>query len=95
MSKLSELDLDRQTVRDLMDTGEPSDLIQFAEDKVARRVNGVINDLDELCAMAANAETVDLIENERLAVWQILTRAQLIAAFLAARQPQLKVVSRG
>lgn len=58
-----------------------------AEEQVERRCDSIIRELDELCAMAANAETVDLIERERIAVGQIITRAQLIGAFLLARQP--------
>lgn len=58
-----------------------------AEEQIERRCDSIIRELDELCAMAANAETVDLVERERIAVGQIVTRAQLIAAFLMARKP--------
>ena len=46
--------------------------------------------------MATNAETVDLIEREKIAIGQILTRAQLVASFLMARQPsKLRIVQNG
>ena len=70
-----------------IDTGEPDTLIEFAEDKVARKVNSIVSELDEMVKMAANAETVDLIENETHAFGQMQTRVTLILSFLAARKP--------
>ena len=69
--------------------GELEDL---AEIQIERRCDFIIRELDEFCGMASNPETVDLIENQRIAVGQMLTRVQLIAAFLMSRQPRLKKV---
>jgi hypothetical protein len=75
-------------------TGEPSTHKECAEDQIARRVNALVSELDEMMAMAANPETVDLIENEILAFGQMRTRVNLILSFLAARNaPKLKMVS--
>lgn len=60
---------------------------QSAEEQIERRLDYIVRELDEFCAMANNPETVDLIEGQRIAVGQIVTRAQLIAAFLMSRQP--------
>jgi hypothetical protein len=66
-----------------------------SEIQMERRCDGIIRELDEIVALAANPETVALVEQQRVAVGQILSRAQLIASFLMARQPQLKVMGRG
>ena len=70
---------------------EPEDT---AEVQIERRMDFIIRELDQFCGMAQNAETVDLIEKERIAVGQMLVRVQLIAAFLMSRQPSgLRLVS--
>lgn len=51
-----------------------------AAEQMERRVDSLIRDLDELISFAANPETVDLVAAERIAVGQILTRAQLVAS---------------
>jgi hypothetical protein len=67
-----------------------------AEEQMERRVDSIIRDLDELIAFAANAETVDLVEGQRIGVGQIVSRAQLVASFLLSRNPnKLRVVSNG
>lgn len=76
---------DVQTVRDMM--GES------AEEQLERKCDWIIRELDEVCALATNGETVDLVEGQRVAVGQILTRVQLIAALLMARQPRPVLVS--
>jgi hypothetical protein len=63
-----------------------------AEEQLERKCDWLVRELDEIVAMAANKETVDLVEGQRVAVGQIVMRAQLVAAFLMTRQPQLKVV---
>lgn len=68
-------------------TGEPSDIVEFAEDKLARKINSVISDLDDLCAMASNPDTAGLVEAEQISMGQINTRIQLILSFLMARKP--------
>ena len=69
---------------------EPEDT---AELQIERRADYVLRELDELMLLAANPETVDLVEGQRVIIGQILTRAQLIASFLMARKPRLTVVS--
>jgi len=92
MGAMSDLDLDSQlleAVRKSM-AGEP------AEVQIEYRLDCIIRELDEMCGLAANPETIDLIERQRIAIGQILTRAQLIASFLMARQPsQLRVIHNG
>lgn len=67
---------------------------ETAEVQMERRVDSIIRELDELCAFAANPETVDLVQGQRIGVGQIITRAQLIGSFLMARnqKPGLRVV---
>lgn len=67
------------------------------EVQMERRVDSIIRELDELCAFAANPETVDLVQGQRIGVGQIITRAQLIGSFLMARnqKPGLRVISNG
>ena len=95
MGVFSELDMHRQTieaVRAAMD--EPA---LTAEEQMERRIDSLVRDLDELCAFAANPETVDLVQGQRAGIGQIITRAQLIGSFLMARnqKPGLKVISNG
>jgi hypothetical protein len=69
---------------------EPADT---AELQIERRVDALVRELDELMAMAANHETVDLIEHEKIGIGQCATRCQLILSFLAARKPpQLRMI---
>lgn len=89
--KMSELDMELNAIREIM-----ADPVLSAEDQIERKLDWIIRELDELCALATNPETVDLVERQRIAVGQIVTRAQLVSSFLATRQPgRLKVVSNG
>jgi hypothetical protein len=63
-----------------------------AEEQIERKVDSIIRELDELVAMAANPETIDLIENERPGIGLIVSRSRLVASLLIARTP-LRVVS--
>lgn len=91
MGRMSELDMELNLVRDAM--GEPAD---SAELQIERRCDFIIRELDEFCAMATNPETIDLIEREKIAIGQILTRAQLVASFLMTRHPgKLRIVQNG
>lgn len=65
---------------------------QTAEEQIERRCDFLIRELDELTALAANPETVDLIEGQQLSIGQMNTRVTLILSFLAARKPRLTVV---
>lgn len=75
-----------ETVRAVM-AGEP------AEVQIEYRVDCIVRELDELCALASNPETVDLIEQQRPGIGQILVRSQIIASLLMARSaPKFKLV---
>lgn len=96
MGAFSELDMARQEIAALEAVrkemaGEP------AETQIEYRMDCVLRELDEFMAMAANPETVDLIDRNRVLMGQIMTRAQLIGSFLMARghKPGLKVISNG
>lgn len=93
MSVMSELDMARQEIATLEAVrremaGEP------AETQIEYRLDCIIRELDEMCGLAANPETVDLIEKNRIAVGQIVTRAQLIASFLMGHKPGPTLVYR-
>lgn len=62
--------------------------------QMERKLDSIIRELDELCAFAANKETVDLIERQRMAVGQMQRRIDLIASFLMSHshKPGLRVV---
>ena len=67
-----------------------------AEQQIEERVDRIISELDEFCAMASNAETADLIDAERMAFGQMQTRVQLILSFLIARHSnKLRIISNG
>ncbi len=87
MSRMAELDLDRQ----LLDAVSEA-IKETPEEALERRLDWIINELDDLCGMASNPGTVDLIEHQRVAVGQIVTRATLVASFLMARQPKPTLV---
>jgi hypothetical protein len=91
MGTMSELDMDLEIIREVIGEPEPNDPEVLAN--VA--CEAAINALDTLMTLAANDETVHLVEAEKKFVGQILTRAQLVASFLMARHPNLKVVPRG
>jgi hypothetical protein len=66
---------------------------QPQEVQIEYRIDLIVRELDELCAIASRPETVHLIEKQRSGVGQICVRANLIASFLLARNPgQLKMV---
>lgn len=68
---------------------EPGDT---AEVQIERKCDWIIRELDELCEMANNAETVDLVERQQIAVGQMKTRVTIILSFLETRKPRLTVV---
>ena len=88
---MSELDMDLEVIRSVIGEPEPND----PEVTTNRACEEALNALDQLVVLAANSETAHLVEAERVFIGQILTRAQLIASFLLARQPQLKVIRNG
>lgn len=64
-------------------------------EQVERKIDWVVRELDELCLLANNPETVELVEEQKVGIGQIISRSQLIGSFLLARKPSLKVVPRG
>jgi hypothetical protein len=60
---------------------------QPAEVQIEYRIDCVVRELDELCAMASNPETVDLVDGQRAGIGQIIARATLIGSFLMSRKP--------
>lgn len=69
---------------------------QSAEEQIERKCDWLLRELDELCALASNHETSDLIEGQKIAVGMMQTRCQLILSFLLARKPSgLRIVQNG
>ena len=69
---------------------------QSAEEQIEARVDWLVRQLDELCSMARNEETQDLIAGQVIGIGQLAFRAQLILSFLEAHKaPKLKVISNG
>lgn len=67
-----------------------------AEQQIEERIDRMITELDELCCMASNKETVDLVEGQSIALGQLQTRIQLVLSFLAARKPiSFRIVRNG
>lgn len=95
MSRMSELDMldkELQAIREAFAEPWPETPVLSAEEQIERRADWIIRELDELCALASNAETVDLVEGQQLAIGQMNTRVTLILSFLATRKPRLTVV---
>jgi len=90
MSAMSELDLDRQLLDAISEAMKEPGL--SPAEQVERKIDWVVRELDELCALANNPETVDLVDNQRVGIGQIVSRSQLIASFLLARKPGPKMV---
>lgn len=76
-----------ETVREAM-----NDPVLSSEEQIERKVDWLVRELDELCRLANNAETRDLIAKEAIGVGQIQFRAGLILAFLDVNKPRLTVV---
>lgn len=67
-----------------------------AETQLEYRLDCLLRELDEVCALAVNPETVDLVESQHRLIGMILTRAQLVASLLEVRKsPNLRVVCNG
>ena len=84
MGIMSDLDLTLQAISEVM--GEPTET-ERSQIYIERTVSSVINDLDQLCAFAADPATRRFIEAEKIAIGQIITRAQLVGSLLLASQP--------
>lgn len=66
---------------------------QSAEEQIERRVDSMVREFDELCALATNAETIDLVQGQAIGIGQCAFRANLILSFLEARKvPKFKLV---
>lgn len=59
---------------------------QPAEVQIGYRLDCIVRELDELCKMAANPETADLIETNLAGVAQIFARCKSIAINVAAQR---------
>lgn len=70
-----------------------NDPVLSAEEQLERKVDWLVREMDELCSLANNTETRDLIAKESIGVGQIQFRASLILSFLG--KPALRVVSHG
>jgi hypothetical protein len=64
--------------------GEPPEV------QLEYRIDCIIRELDELCALAANPETVDLIESQRRQVGTIAVRSRTLLLLLLANRPELR-----
>jgi hypothetical protein len=91
---MSQLDLDRQLLDAVSNAMQEP--VLSSQEQMERRIDSIVRELDELIAFAANPETVDLVEAQRVGVGQIISRAQLIGSFLMSRSPnKLRVVNNG
>lgn len=59
---------------------------------IPRMINGIVADLDELMIAAREPDKAQFVEAELPAFGQMIMRAQLIASFIDAHKPPLKVV---
>lgn len=85
MSVMSELHADLETIRRITE-GPDS-----AEVQMERRCDFLIRELDELCAFAANSETVDLVESQLPLIGCIIKRARTLGFLLMDSQQHRKV----
>lgn len=79
-----------EAVRREMATEPPAIQIEY-------RIDALVRELDEICALAANPGTVELVEAQKIGIGQIKFRADLIMSFLLAQRPSglRMVVNRG
>lgn len=65
-------------------------------EQLERRLDFLIRELDEFCAMAREPDTADLIAGEAIGIGQARTRCELILSFLDTRKPnQLRIIRNG
>lgn len=64
------------------------------EEDLERRVDFLIRELDEFCALATKHETTDLMVRQRIALGQMQTRLQLILSFVELRVKYGKAFKR-
>lgn len=74
-----------------------SEPVLSSEEQIERKCDGIIRELDELCKLATNPETIDLVDGQKMAVGQMLVRSQLILSFLLEKRqrPGLRIVQNG
>lgn len=73
--------------------GEPG---QSPEEQLERRVDFLVRELDELMAMANDANSRPLILKEAIGIGQVYSRAGLILSFLDAdKATKLRIVRHG
>jgi len=63
-----------------------------AAEQIERKIDWIVREMGELCVLANDPETVDLIEEQKVGIGQIIMRAQFVASFLLARKPSSKAV---
>ncbi|MDB5607738.1 MAG: hypothetical protein JWP25_4638 [Bradyrhizobium sp.] len=78
MSRMAELDMDRQTIEALG---------QSPAEKIERRIDAMISELDELTAMVMNDATADLVEDQKRLIGMLFTRCGTLVRLLIARHP--------
>lgn len=87
MGAMSDLDFSLQEVARVMED-------QPADTQLEYRLDRLISELDELCAMANS--NPGLFEHQMIAVGQMLSRAQLVASAILGRPyPNMRIVGRG
>lgn len=65
-----------------------------AQVQLDMNIKAAFDALDEVMAIAADPETKQMVFRERVAIGQLLNRAQLIASFIEKYKPgQLRVIS--
>jgi hypothetical protein len=59
---------------------------QSAEEQIERRIDFLVRELDELCSLANNPETRDLVAAQQIGIGQIQFRGALILGFLKSHE---------
>lgn len=65
----------------MFDPGSP-------EQQLEQKLAGIVRDLDELCGMAINPETIDLIQTQKPLIGTLLRRSGTLVNLMLARHPQ-------
>lgn len=76
----------------VIDFTSDNDVAPFAEISADLCCEQALNALDELIQMAMSDDTANLVMANRIFIGQILTRAQLAASLLVAKQPKLTLM---
>lgn len=72
----------------------PQTEAEKAQVRLDMSIQQAFSGLDEIMALAADPETKQLVFKERVAIGQLLNRAQLIASFIEKYKPgQLRIIA--